>query len=64
MFKAGDFVILNNRVGVVTRTGNDLGEQMEDHTEVWFGTFDKGLPEVFSIPTEYISVGPQAVKKH
>jgi hypothetical protein len=37
---------------------------MEDHTGVWFGTFEKGVPEVWTIPTEYLVVGPEPVMKH
>lgn len=64
MFKKGDFVTINNRVGVVVMTGEDLPGDMGDHTGVWFGTYEEGIAEVWTIPTEYLSPGPEPVMKH
>jgi hypothetical protein len=64
MFQIGDFIILNNQVGVVVRTGAELGEDMEDHTGVWFGTCEDNKPEVWTVPSEYLHEAPSALMKH
>lgn len=64
MFTKGEFVTLNDQIGVVILTGTDMGGDLEDHTGVWFGTNDQGSPEVWTIPTEYLRKGPEAVMKH
>jgi hypothetical protein len=64
MLKKGDFVIINKDIGVVVVTGEELGGDLEDHTGVWFGTYEKGVPEVWTIPTEYLATGPEPVMKH
>jgi hypothetical protein len=64
MFKIGDFVKVNTQVGVVVRSGQELPGDSEDHTGVWFGTFENGLPEIWTIPTEYLGSGPNQVLKH
>jgi hypothetical protein len=64
MFTKGDFVRINNRVGVVVLTGKELEGGLEDHTGVWFGASAGGEPEVWTIPTEYLLPGPQAVLRH
>jgi hypothetical protein len=64
MFQKGDFVKINNQVGVVVRTANELPGDSEDHTGVWFGTLEKGVPEIWTIPTEYLAGGPEQILKH
>jgi hypothetical protein len=64
MFRKGDFVIINKQIGVVVKTGEELPGDSQDHTGVWFGTFEKGVPEVLTIPTEYLENGPEPVLKH
>src|SRR5436190_7178342 len=54
MFKKGDFVKINKDIGVVVLTGKELEGDNEDHTGVWFGTYEKGLPEMWIIPTGYL----------
>ena len=64
MLKKGDFVEINKDIGVVVMTGEDLGDDLEDHTGVWFGTYQEGVPEIWTIPTEYLAKGPEPVMKH
>jgi hypothetical protein len=64
MFKKGDFVTINKKVGVVVMTGEELPSDMEDHTGVWFGMVEKEVPEVWTIPTEYLATGTEPVMKH
>ncbi|WP_406699588.1 hypothetical protein V5E97_12070 [Singulisphaera sp. Ch08] len=64
MFEKGTIVTINNQVGVVVLTGEDLGGDLEDHTAVWFGPSESEIPEVWTIPTDYLSRGPQPVLKH
>ncbi len=68
MFEKGTIVTINNRIGVVVRTGKDLsegtGHELDDHTGIWFGTMVGGIPEVWTIPTEYLSKGPEPKFKH
>ena len=64
MFEKGAVVTINGRVGVVVLTGNELSEALADHTAVWFGDVDDGVPEVWTIPTEYLSEGPRPVFRH
>lgn len=64
MFNRGDFVKLDNRVGVVVITGEELPGDLDDHTGVWFGTCEHGVPEVWTIPSEYLKEGSEPVLKH
>jgi hypothetical protein len=64
MFTKGEFVTINNQTGVVVLTGPELGSDLEDHTGVWFGIFEHGRPEIWTIPTEYLAEGPEPVMKH
>jgi hypothetical protein len=64
MFGKSEFVTINNQTGVVVRAGQELAGALKDHTGVWFGTYENGRPEVWTIPTEYLSSGPQSVWKH
>ena len=64
MFCKGDFVTINEKVGIVVLTGDALGLDMADHVGVWFGDLKGGVPEVWTIPLEYISKGPQPELKH
>ncbi|MBM4068917.1 MAG: hypothetical protein FJ271_08225 [Planctomycetes bacterium] len=64
MFKKGDFVTINKEIGVVVMTGEEIPGDSCDHTGVWFGTYDKGFPEVWIIPSEYLKHGPESVLKH
>lgn len=64
MFKKGDFVAINNRVGVVVLTGDELPGDSADHTGVWFGSDENAVPEIWTIPTEYLQRGPEAMLKH
>ena len=64
MVGKGDIVTINNRVGVVVATGQELGGELEDHTGVWFGSFDGEYPVVWTIPTEYVAAGPKPVFEH
>ena len=57
-------VIINKQIGVVVLTGEELGEDLDDHAGVWFGTNEDGIPEVWTIPTESLSRGPHPVLKH
>jgi hypothetical protein len=60
----GDLVKIGTQVGVVVATGQELEGDLNDHTGVWFGSFEKGRPEVWTIPTEYLTSGPKPVFKH
>jgi hypothetical protein len=64
LFGKGDIVTINGQLGVVVLTGKELGGDMEDHTGVWFGDAEEDIPEVWTIPTEYLSSGPQPKLKH
>jgi hypothetical protein len=64
MFKKGDFVNINKQVAVIVMTGAELRGDLEDHTGVWFGTYAQGVPEVYTIPTEYLAKGPEPVLRH
>ena len=64
MFKKGDFVTINNKIGIVVMTGEQLPGEMKDHTAVWFGAFEKEVPEVLTIPTDYLATGPEPMMKH
>jgi hypothetical protein len=64
MFKKGDFVTINNEIGVVIFTGDELPGDMDDHTGVWFGPDERGVSDVYTIPTEYLKEGPEPVLKH
>jgi len=64
MVAKGDVVLVHTRVGVVVVTGEELGEGLDDHTGVWFGTFENDRPVVWTIPTEYLVKGPQPLLKH
>lgn len=64
MFKAGDFVTVGGRLGIVAKTGAELESDVSDHTGVWFGTCDSDSPEVWTIPTEYLKPGPVPTYKH
>lgn len=64
MLKKGDFVTIDKNIGVVVLTGKELGGDLEDHTGVWFGTYEKSIPEVWTIPTEYLMKGPEPLLKH
>ena len=64
MLKKGNFVKINNQTGVVVMTGDELPGDLRDHTAVWFGTYEKGIPEVWTIPTEYLEKGPEPLLKH
>jgi hypothetical protein len=64
MFGKGEFVILNDQIGVVILTGLELGGDREDHTGVWFGTCHDSNPEVWTVLTEYLREAPSAVMKH
>lgn len=56
--------MLNEQVGIVSMEGADLPGDMEDHCGVFFGTFDHSQPEIWTIPSELLSPGPQFVLKH
>lgn len=64
MFKKGDFVRINKQVGIVVMTGKELPGDSDDHTGVRFGTYENGVPEVWTVPTEYLEKGPELVLKH
>jgi hypothetical protein len=64
MHRKGDFVRINKQIGVVVMTGDELSGDLEDHTGVWFGTYEKDIPEVWTIPTKYLEKGPEPVLKH
>jgi len=64
MFNKGDIVRLDSKIGVVVFTGKDLPGDLEDHTGVWFGAVENGIPEVWTIPTEYLSQASQPKIKH
>lgn len=64
MFSKGEFVTINNQTGFVVLTGQELGSDLEDHTGVWFGTYENGHPEIWTIPTEYLGKGAEPVMKH
>ncbi len=64
LIQPGQIVTINGQVGVVVLTGKELDDDMDDHTGVWFGTTDGGLPKVFTIPTEYLAAGPLPILKH
>ena len=60
----GEIVSVGGKVGVVVLTGKDLDGDLEDHTGVWFGSLENGRPEVWTIPTEYLSKGSEPIFKH
>ena len=64
MFKNGDFVTINTQIGVIVMIGEGLPGDLEDHTGIWFGTYENGVPEVWTIPTENLAKGPDPVLKH
>jgi hypothetical protein len=64
MVKKGDFVQINKQVGVVVMIGQEMGGDLENHTGIWFGTYENGAPEVWTIPTEYLAEGPAPVLQH
>jgi hypothetical protein len=64
MFHKGDFVTINQDVGIVVMTGDELPGDMGDHTGVWFGRCEERVPEVRTIPTEYLEPGPTPALKH
>ncbi len=64
MFTKGDFVAINDRVGVILMTAAELSADLEDHTGVWFGDLENGIPEIWTIPTEYLEKGPDPVLRH
>ena len=64
MLKKGDFVTNGRDIGVVVMSGEELLGDMEDHTGVWFGTYENGVPEVWTIPTEYLEKTSESVQKH
>lgn len=64
MLKKGDFVRINQQIGVVVATGKELTGDLEDHTGVWFGTNEHGIPDVWTIPSELLEIGPEPVFKH
>lgn len=55
---------LNGQVGIVAVEGTEIPGDAEDHVGVFFGNFDRGQPEIWTIPTEYLSSGPTIVLKH
>jgi hypothetical protein len=64
MFKKGDFVKVNERIGVVVMTGAELPGDSGDHAAVWFGTAKDGVPDVWTMPMEYLDEAPNPVLKH
>lgn len=64
MFEKGRIVTLDGRLGVVVLVGEELDEDMGDHTGVWFGDVEGGRPVVFTVPTEYLAAGPRPVMEH
>ena len=64
MFQKGAFVTINGEVGIVVMTGDELPGDMGDHSGVWFGRCEQGIPEVRTIPTEYLEQGPAPVLRH
>jgi hypothetical protein len=64
MIRRGDFVQINGRLAVVVATGEELGESLADHSTVWFGTVEDEKPEVWTIPTEYLSHAPSPIVRH
>jgi len=63
-FSKGDFVTINGQVGIVAMVGAELPADMDDHCAVFFGTFEHDRPEIWTIPTKYLSPGPTFVFKH
>lgn len=66
MFKRGDFIQLNNQLGVVVGTDSD-GVAPEDHVAVWFGNSNDSedrQPEVWTIPTQYCIPATAPIFKH
>ncbi len=64
MIAKGNFVEFNKQTGVVVFIGAELPGDSEDHTGVWFGDSKEGVPEVWTIPTEYLTKGPTPILKH
>jgi hypothetical protein len=64
VLRKGDFVKLSDDIGVVVKTGEELEGDLADHTGVWFGTYTKGSPEVWTVPTELLEEAPEPVVKH
>ncbi len=68
MIEKGTIVIVADRVGVVVRTGEELcketGADLDDHSGIWFGSLDGGIPVVRTIPSEYIQDGPRPLFEH
>ena len=64
MFGRGEFVTVNGQVAVVVATGAEMGDDLADHTAVWFGAAGDGPPEVWTVPTEYLRPAPDPVVRH
>jgi hypothetical protein len=64
MFQRGDFIILNSDVGVVVMNGVEMEGDLDDHTMVWFGEIENGLPVTYTVPTDYLKVGPAPEVRH
>lgn len=64
MFSKGDFVKINDDIGVVVATGDELGGDLLDHTGVWFGICEDGIPEVCTLPTEYLASFSEKKLRH
>ena len=59
-----DFVTLNGRVGVVFLTAAVLGQDLADHAAVWFGAVVAASPEVWLVPTDVLTPGPEPTFPH
>lgn len=64
MHRTGETVVLHGRVGVGVLLGRDLGQGLGDHTGVWFGTSEDDRPEVWTVPTGYLTPGPPPALRH
>jgi len=64
MHEIGEFVTLNDRIGVVVQMPHQPGADLEDHVAVWFGLIENGRPEIWTVPAEYFLAGPSPIVKH
>ena len=45
-------------------TGAEMEEDLNDHTAVWFGEIENGIPVTYTVPTEYLRPGPAPDVRH
>ena len=64
MLNKGEFVVINNDIGLVAFTGEELEGDLADHTGVWFGHLENRRPVIYTIPTDHLVKGPKPEFRH